>query len=57
MLTKDRRYRNSLVVLEKAVNDWKARTPSILFIAQLGDLLDGLCKTRLNRFVICSSFR
>jgi len=36
-----RHYRNSLIILKEAVKMWKA-TPNIAFIAQLGDLIDGL---------------
>jgi len=38
-----RHYRNSLTVLKNAIQDWKNKG-EISFIAQLGDLLDGLNK-------------
>jgi hypothetical protein len=39
--SKKRRYRNAMLVLHDAVNWWNSACPDILFIAQLGDLLDG----------------
>jgi manganese-dependent ADP-ribose/CDP-alcohol diphosphatase len=39
----ERHYRNSLTVLKNAIQDWKNKG-EISFIAQLGDLLDGLNK-------------
>jgi manganese-dependent ADP-ribose/CDP-alcohol diphosphatase len=39
--TAERHYRNSLTVLKNAIQDWKNKG-EISFIAQLGDLLDGI---------------
>jgi len=41
--TAERHYRHSLTILKNAVKDWKNKG-EISFIAQLGDLLDGLNK-------------
>lgn len=40
-----RRYRNSLNLVEQACNHWLNERNSISFIVQLGDIIDGLCKT------------
>lgn len=37
------------------MKEWETKKPSILFVAQLGDLIDGLCKTRLGRYAGCYS--
>jgi len=41
--TSARRYRNSLTLLQNAVEDWKQKG-EISFVTQLGDIIDGLNK-------------
>ncbi|RUS79332.1 hypothetical protein EGW08_012917 [Elysia chlorotica] len=36
-----RYYRNSLNLLENAINDWKKSSDPVAFVLQLGDLIDG----------------
>ena len=40
--TKWRRYRNALSCVRKAVSRWKDQKPPIIFIVQLGDIIDGI---------------
>lgn len=39
-----RRYRQALRILNAAVDDWNANVPNMMFLAQLGDVIDGFCK-------------
>ena len=39
--TEERGYRGASIEAQRAVNDWVAQSPKPLFIAQLGDLIDG----------------
>lgn len=39
--TRQRFYRNSLSLLNNAINDWKRSADPVAFVLQLGDLIDG----------------
>ena len=39
--TEHRAYRNALLETKRAVSHWKSMSPRPLFVAQLGDLIDG----------------
>ncbi|CAG5115656.1 unnamed protein product [Candidula unifasciata] len=44
--TRQRFYRNSLNLLQNAINDWKRSADPVAFVLQLGDLIDG--KNRID---------